>query len=167
MQRLMKLVLMSSLLATGLEAAAMNLGVVDMGKVLFFYDEVKILRIELSNREGRYQADLDQEETEIKQLAQKLQDPKLPEGEKQELEKDYSRRMFNLQRKFEDYRKELDEQKEEELEKIRQTVMREIERMARAKGLDYVMDKKQVYFGDSQDFTDELIEKLNRSKSQR
>jgi Skp family chaperone for outer membrane proteins len=139
-----------------------QLGSVDMAKVLFYYDEVKILRIEISNREARYQTELNQQEKEIDELKQKLASSKVAESDKQELEKEFSRKMFNLQRKFEEYKQKLDEQKEEELEKIRQKVYREIELLAKIKKLDMVLDQRQLYFGEATDLTEELIERLNR-----
>ncbi|MBW7875511.1 MAG: OmpH family outer membrane protein [Candidatus Cloacimonetes bacterium] len=145
-------------------SSAMNLGTVDMAKVLFYFDEVKILRIEISNRESRYQADLNQEQTELDELGKKINDPKTDETARQEMEKDYSRRMFSVQRKFEEYKQKLEEQKDTELEKIRQTVYKEIDKIAKLKKLDFVMDTKQVYFGKTVDLTDELIEKLNNRK---
>jgi len=141
---------------------ALSVGVVDMAKVLFYFDEVKILRIEISNRESRYQADLNQEQSELDTLGKRINDPKTDEATRETLEKDYSRRMFNVQKKFEDYKQKLEEQKDAELEKIRQTVYKEIERLAKLKKFDFVFDAKQVYFGSTVDFTDELIEKLNR-----
>ncbi len=143
-------------------AEGLVMGTVDMAKVLFYYDEVKILRMEISNRESRYQAELNQEENELKDLAKKLNEEKLGEADKEKLEKDYSRRMFNLQKKFEDYKKKLDDQKDTELEKVKEAVYKEIEKVAQAKKIDYVIDRKQIYFGEVVDFTDELIEKLNK-----
>ena len=151
------------LISTGVSSAFV-LGTVDMAKVLFYFDEVKILRIEISNRESRYQADLNQEQTELDELGKKINDPKTAETARQEMEKDYSRRMFSVQRKFEEYKQKLEEQKDTELEKIRQTVYKEIEKIAKVKKLDFVMDTKQVYFGKTVDLTDELIEKLNNRK---
>jgi len=162
------LFVLSVLFVTSLQANV-RIGVVDLSKVLFFYDEFKIFRIEYANRESRYQQELNQEEVEVGQLKQKLASPDISEEEKLKLEKDFSRRMFSLQRKFEQYKKKLDEQKEEELERLKGNIFDEIEQVAKAKKLDFVLDKKQVYFGNTQDFTQEIIEKINKrsSKSKR
>jgi len=145
-------------------APALKVGVVDLQKVLFFYDEFKILRIELANRSSRYENELNDMEKELNEIKKKLQSPSISEENKQELEGDFSRKMFDLQRKYEQYKKKLDESKEEDLEKIKGIVFKEISRIAKVRRLDYVFDQKQLYYGDAMDLTDELIDILNRKE---
>ena len=87
------------------------MGVVDLQRVMFYYDEFKVFRIEMANREARYTNELSQDEAEVNRLKQMLQDPSLGEDKKEGLEKDYSRKVFNMQRKFETYKKKIEEQK--------------------------------------------------------
>lgn len=149
-------------IAMNAAAPSLRVGVVDLQKVLFFYDEFKILRIELANRSSRYENELNEMEKELNGIKQKLQNTAVSEDDKQALEGDFSRKMFDLQRKYEQYKKKLDESKEEDLEKIKAVVFDEISRIAQVRKLDYVFDQKQLYFGDALDLTDELIEILNR-----
>jgi Skp family chaperone for outer membrane proteins len=165
MKKMLSFVACVVLMTSSVVAAPLKVGVVDMAKVLFFYDEVKILRIEMSNREARYQTELNQMEKDIEELKKKLESNQVKEDEKQRMEKDFSRKMFNLQRKFEEYKKKLDEQKEAELEKVKAKVFKEIEKMSRVKRLDFVFDSRQLYFGKTLDLTEELIEHLNKKNA--
>jgi Skp family chaperone for outer membrane proteins len=142
-------------------SANQKIGVVNMSKVLFHYDEVKILRIQISNQEARYQTELNQQEKEAEELNVAMKDPKLSETQRLEMEKDFSRRLFNLQRKFEEYKTKIEEQQEKELEKIHGKVLQEIKQIAAQKRLDLVLEERQVFFGNVEDLTDELIERLN------
>jgi Skp family chaperone for outer membrane proteins len=153
-------------IGTGLVQAAtsLNIGVVDLQKVLFYYDEFKILRIEYANRSSRYESELNEMEKELEKLKERIQDPALAEKKKQGLESDFSRQMFNLQRKYEQYKKKLDDSKQADLDKLKAVVFKEIGVLARKKRLDYVLDQKQLYFGNVLDFTEELIERLNSGK---
>ena len=161
MKQLMFLFLMSGLVSA---ASTLKVGVVDLQKVLFFYDEFKILRIELANRSSRYENELNEMEKELAEIKKKLQSPSISEENKQELEGDFSRKMFDLQRKYEQYKKKLDESKEEDLEKIKGIVFQEISKIANVRKLDYVFDQKQLYFGNAVDLTDDLIDILNRKE---
>ncbi len=93
-----KFAIVALFLGTGLVQAAtnLNIGVVDLQKVLFYYDEFKILRIEYANRSSRYEAELNEMEKELEKLKERIQDPGLAEKKKQTLESDFSRQMFNL-----------------------------------------------------------------------
>lgn len=145
--------------------ANQKIGVVNMSKVLFHYDEVKILRIQISNQEARYQTELNQQEKEAEELNVAMKDPNLGETQRLEMEKDFSRRLFNLQRKFEEYKTKIEEQQEKELEKIHGKVLQEIKQIAAQKRLDLVLEERQVFFGNVEDLTNELIERLNNQNS--
>lgn len=145
--------------------ANQKIGVVNMSKVLFHYDEVKILRIQISNQEARYQTELNQQEKEAEELNVAMKDPNLGEAQRLEMEKDFSRRLFNLQRKFEEYKTKIEEQQEKELEKIHEKVKQEIKQIATQKRLDLVLEERQVFFGDVEDLTNVLIERLNNQNS--
>lgn len=162
MKIIMKLMFFFLLSGVVSATSSLKVGVVDLQKVLFFYDEFKILRIELANRSSRYENELNEMEKELADIKKKLQSPSISEENKQELEGDFSRKMFDLQRKYEQYKKKLDESKEEDLEKIKGIVFQEISRIAKVRKLDYVFDQKQLYYGNAVDLTDDLIDILNR-----
>ncbi|MCJ8344427.1 OmpH family outer membrane protein [bacterium] len=148
-------------LISSFHAAKLKVGIVDMGKVLFYFDEVKVLRITIANRESRYQAELNQQETEIKQIQKKIADPSTKEAEKERLEKQVSRDILSLQRKFDSYKKKLDDDKEKELDRLKKEIYREIASLSKRKKFDFVFDKQSVHYGNTIDLTDSLIERLN------
>lgn len=160
---LMTIILTSNTFA----ASQLRVGVVDLQRVMFYYDEFKVFRIEMANREARYTNELGQDEAEVNRLKQMLQDPSLAEDKKESLEKDYSRKVFNMQRKFETYKKKIEEQKEEQMEKIKQVIFDEISKIAKVKRMDFVLDKRSVYYGNTEDFTEQLIDRVNNKKSGR
>ncbi|PCJ19131.1 MAG: hypothetical protein COB02_08765 [Candidatus Cloacimonadota bacterium] len=145
------------------QAAGLKVGIVDMGKVLFYFDEVKVLRITMANRESRYQAELNQQEMEIKQIQKKIADPSTKEIEKERLEKQVSREILALQRKFDSYKKKLDGDKESELDRLKKDIYKEIKTLAKRKKFDFVFDKQSVHYGNTIDLTDSLIDRLNNS----
>lgn len=153
-----------NLFSNALEANQLRVGVVDLQRVMFYYDEFKVFRIEMANREARYTNELGQDEAEVNRLKQMLQDPGLGEEKKETLEKDYSRKVFNMQRKFETYKKKIEEQKEEQMEKIKQVIFDEISKIAKVKRMDFVFDKRNVYYGNTEDFTEQLIDRINNKK---
>ena len=124
-------------LSTNFAASQLRVGVVDLQRVMFYYDEFKVFRIEMANREARYTNELSQDEAEVNRLKQMLQDPSLGEDKKEGLEKDYSRKVFNMQRKFETYKKKIEEQKEEQMEKIKAVIFEEISKIAKVKRMDF------------------------------
>ena len=75
-------------LSTNFAASQLRVGVVDLQRVMFYYDEFKVFRIEMANREARYTNELSQDEAEVNRLKQMLQDPSLGEDKKEGLEKD-------------------------------------------------------------------------------
>ncbi|MEE2925012.1 MAG: OmpH family outer membrane protein [bacterium] len=154
-------------LSTNFAASQLRVGVVDLQRVMFYYDEFKVFRIEMANREARYTNELSQDEAEVNRLKQMLQDPSLGEDKKEGLEKDYSRKVFNMQRKFETYKKKIEEQKEEQMEKIKAVIFEEISKIAKVKRMDFVFDKRSVYYGNTEDFTQQLIDRINKKSGGR
>ncbi|MCO4782522.1 MAG: OmpH family outer membrane protein [Candidatus Cloacimonetes bacterium] len=167
----MKRIITSLLVFVGVlssfHAASLKVGIVDMGKVLFYFDEVKVLRITIANRESRYQAELNQQEAEIKQIQTKIGDPSIKEAEKERLEKQVSRDILSLQRKFDSYKKKLDEDKEQELDRLKKEIYKEINSLAKRKKFDFVFDKQSVHYGNTVDLTDSLIDRLNNGSSKK
>lgn len=163
--KLFNIIFVLCLLSVTSWSADQKIGVVNMSKVLFHYDEVKILRIQISNQEARYQAELNQQEKEAEELNMTMKDTNLSEQQRLEMEKEFSRRLFNLQRKFEEYKNKIEEQQEKELEKIHGKVLQEIKLLAAQKRLDLVLEERNVFFGKTEDLTMELIEKLNNQGS--
>ena len=53
------------------------------------------------------------------------------------------------------------------MEKIKAVIFEEISKIAKVKRMDFVFDKRSVYYGNTEDFTQQLIDRINKKSGGR
>lgn len=143
-------------------AAAMEIGVVDMQRVLANFNKVKQINDKLAAEKERRQEKLDKKQEELRDLKEKLD----KEGEKLS-KSDLQKRIGDLEGKLKDLHEyhdklmgELRDQQAGQYQNLEKEIVKAVEQVARAMKLDVVLEKGVVFTG-GKDVTGDVLKRLN------
>lgn len=148
--------------AVGASAAAMKVATVDMALVYKNYPEVIKTTYYLKQKKDEFQADVDKDRRKIEDLTEELKTnrAKLTEADIRNKENDKRRMLFDLQTKFQKFKEKLQDLEQEEFERIRGAVKGALDKLAKARKVELVVEKQWCYFGEAEDLTEALISSL-------
>jgi len=141
-------------------------------KMVDLYEEIKEEEVKIQKEGIDGQNEIKVQNDEILKMGKQLQDPKLPKGERQNLESLYRRkfdRLNNTKKLQEEYIKgkfkalkvQLDSRRQELLVEVRKVVLD----YAAKNGIDAIYDEKQlVFMKDKFDISEKIIEIINKDK---
>jgi Skp family chaperone for outer membrane proteins len=148
--------------AAGAAAAAMKVATVDMALVYKNYPEVIKTTYYLKQKKDEFQAEVDKDRRKIEDLTEELKTnrAKLSETDVRNKENDKRRMLFDLQTKFQKYKEKLQDLEQEEFERIRGAVKAALDKLAKSRRVELVVEKQWCYFGEAEDLTESLISSL-------
>lgn len=177
------LTLLFSLL--NLSAQAPKVAIVDMGKLLNEYHETRAAQAEDQSEKEKIQAQdnermaaIQELDTELKKIAQSMQDPSLAAEKREEIRQkglDKQQTLMALQRERQESTQRrvnaLKEHMVAKMQDIRKTVIDRVNKYGEENKYDYVFDQTGLstnyvpfllYVRDKQDITDEILADLNK-----
>lgn len=162
---LISFLLCLALLATAQPVlAAGKVGTVDMPSVLRQYEEVKKAVSYIKGKKDEYQQVIDKLQSEVRQINEDLQihEEDWSADKKKSVEREKRKKIFELQNKYQSLRGKLDQIESEEFDIIKDRIRKELQTIAKKRGLDVVIEKQWVYYGATVDLTQDLIKALSK-----
>jgi Skp family chaperone for outer membrane proteins len=142
-------------------AAGGKVATVDMARVLREYDEVKKAAQKLQQLKDGYQEQIDKKQQDIKALNDEIANAKDPE-KKAKFEGQKKKKLIALQNEFQQLKEKLGEKEKEQFDAIKETIYKQIERLAQSKGVQMIFEKQWMYYPrQTEDLTDELLSTLS------
>jgi len=155
-------------LATGARAAEVKLGSVDIQKILLISDAGKEAKEQLALKAGKYEAEKNLKEEDLKKLKSELekQSVLLSETARSAKEKDYQQRLKEYQRFLKDAQDDLQAKNDDLTNRIVEEIVRVIQDYGRKNGYTYIFVKNEgmIFVDDKVDLTDELLKQFNAVK---
>lgn len=151
---------LAALLAMGVAQAEIKIGVVNVQALLEESPQAKAASQALSDEFAPRQRDLQQKQKELQSKQEKLDrdGSVMSESEKSTLEKDLRNGQRDLQSKGEAFTEELNTRRNEELGKLQNTLLQEVQTFAKSGGYDLVVPSNQVLFAkETFDITSQVL----------
>jgi outer membrane protein len=162
-----------------------KIGTVDMQRAFKEYNKTKEAEVKINDAKNAAKKEYDDRAEaykkaldEINNLNKQLESPALSADKKTGMAKERDDRIANIksmEREISDFRQTRERQLQEQLMRMREGIVKEITDVVmdkvKTKGLDYVLDKSGIsingvpvllYSPDNVDFTNEIIETLNK-----
>jgi outer membrane protein len=162
------LFLLLALPLSALAADAVKFGSVDIQKVLLMSDAGKEAKEQLGARAGKYEAEKNTKEEELKKLKSELekQGLVLSESARGAKERDYQQRLKEYQRFLKDAQEDLQAKNDEFTSKIVDEIVKVAQDFGRKNGYTaiFVKSDAMVYLDPSADLTDEVLKAFNASR---
>lgn len=145
-------------------AANLNIGVVDVAKILDEAPQAEAARSGLEREFGPRERELVAAQKKIKELEDKLtrDGPVMSETERGNLERDIMQRKREAKRDQDAFRDDLNFKRNEALEKLQQQMLTAIRGFAKEKKYDLILAEGVVYMSDAIDITGQVLEHLKR-----
>ena len=161
------LFLLLSLPLSALAADGAKIGSVDIQKVLLMSDAGKEAKEQLSQKAGKYEADKNSKEEELKKLKGELekQGLVLSESARGAKERDYQQRLKEYQRFLKDAQEDLQAKNDEFTSRIVDEIVKVAQAYGRQNGFTaiFVKSETMVYLDPSADLTEEVLKSFNAS----
>ncbi len=142
-----------------------KIGVIDPDKILNSSKEGKKILSELKTYYQRKQAEINRRTKEVEQLQQKIKTQQgiLSQSALQKLADQLERKQKALKRYVDDANEEMAKLKQKKLSAFQMKMVRIINRIAKAKGLAVILDRRQlIYVDPSVDISGDIIAALDR-----
>jgi outer membrane protein len=149
---------------TSAVAAGLNIGVVDIAKILDEAPQAEAARSGLEREFGPRERELVAAQKKIKELEDKLSrdGAVMSESERGNLERDIMQRKREAKRDQDAFRDDLNFKRNEALEKLQQQMVTAIRGFANEKKYDLILAEGVVYMSDTLDVTSQVLEHLKR-----
>lgn len=142
-----------------------KVGLVNYQQVLGEFKDAEDMNEKLMKDKDKLQAQLDEAQEAIKEKKDKFdKKTKATESEKEKFNKEFSSEITKLQSTYQKLSGELQDKQVAALKQLTEKINEAIGVIAKAEGLDMVVEKNLVFFG-GVDITSKVIEKLNGGKS--
>jgi len=142
-----------------------KVGLVNYQQILGEFKEAEAMNEELMKAKDTLQAKLDKAQDAIKVKKDNFdKKTKATETEKEKFNKEFSAEITKLQGTYQELSGKLQDQQVAALKQLTEKINEAIGTIAKADGLDMVVEKNLVFFGGI-DITSKVIEKLNGGKS--
>lgn len=162
------LFLMLALPLSALAADAAKVGSVDIQKVLLMSDAGKEAKEQLGQKAGKYEADKNSKESELKKLKGELESQGivLNESARSSKERDYQQRLKEYQRFMKDAQEDLQGKNDEFTSKIVDEIVKIAQAYGKQHGYTAIFVKSEtiVYLDPSADVTEEVLKTFNASR---
>jgi outer membrane protein len=162
------LFLMLALPLSALAADAAKVGSVDIQKVLLMSDAGKEAKEQLGQKAGKYEADKNSKESELKKLKGELESQGivLNESARSSKERDYQQRLKEYQRFLKDAQEDLQAKNDEFTSRIVDEIVKVAQDFGRKHGYTaiFVKSDTMIYLDPSADLTDEVLKAFNASR---
>lgn len=142
------------------EAAGQVVATIDMAKVLRNFEAVKKAVGYIKEEKDKYQKIIDQDQDKIRELNSEIQQDKEKGRDTKEKESAKRKQIFDLQQKYQGLRDKLDKLEAEEFDQLKERIRVQVEKLAKSKAIDLVIEKQWIYAGATEDLTDELLSAL-------
>jgi Skp family chaperone for outer membrane proteins len=153
-----------------------KIGVLDMSAVYRNYKEVSKSQAYLKEKKDEYQGKIDKDKYKLKEKELAIgsikeeirkngdkytaEEKKQKENEKRRLVTLWQKEYRTMKTRFEKYKQELEEIERNEFNTIRQKIDAAVQAVARRNRLDMVLEKQWVYYGNTVDVTQMVIDEL-------
>ena len=169
MKRIIVALALSLALVSGAFAAeGVKLGSVDIQKVLLMSDAGKDAKDQLALRAGKYEAEKNAKEEELKKLKSDLEKQGiiLSENARNVKERDYQQRLKEYQRFLKDAQDDLQGKNDELTNRIVDEIVKVAQDYGRKNGYTaiFVRNESMVYLDEKADLTDEVLKQFNATK---
>lgn len=156
------LLIFTSLAIAPAVAAAGEIGVVNMQKVLAKYNKVKKINDQLQSEKDKLQSKLDTKQESLKKLKEKLDEDfkTLADKEKQARGKELEKNLEELQDYHDNLMTQLREKQADKYKELEDDIVVAVKKVAGAQGLDMVIEKGVVFTG-GKDITEDVVAELN------
>ena len=162
------LFLLLALPLSALAADGAKIGSVDIQKVLLMSDAGKEAKDQLSQKAGKYEADKNAKEEELKKLKGELekQGIVLSESARGAKERDYQQRLKEYQRFLKDAQEDLQAKNDEFTSKIVDEIVKVAQGYGRQHGYTaiFVKSETMVYLDPAADVTEEVLKTFNAGR---
>jgi len=162
------LFLLLALPLSALAADAGKFGSVDIQKVLLMSDAGKQAKEQLGQKAGKYEAEKNSKEEELKKLKVDLekQGIVLSESARSSKERDYQQRLKEYQRFLKDAQEDLQAKNDEFTGRIVDDIVKVAQEYGRKNGYTaiFVKSETMIYLNPSADLTDEVLKAFNASR---
>jgi len=162
------LFLLLALPLSALAADGAKFGSVDIQKVLLMSDAGKEAKDLLGQKAGKYEAEKNSKEEELKKLKVELekQGLLLSESARSSKERDYQQRLKEYQRFLKDAQEDLQAKNDEFTSKIVDEIVKVAQEYGRKNGYTaiFVKSETMVYLDPSADLTEEVLKAFNESR---
>jgi outer membrane protein len=161
--------LLLSLPLSALAADAARVGSVDIQKVLLMSDAGKQAKEQLGQKAGKYEAEKNAKEEELKKLKVELekQGIVLSESARSTKERDYQQRLKEYQRFLKDAQEDLQAKNDEFTSRIVDEIVKVSQGYGRQNGYTaiFVKSETMVYLDPRADLTEEVLKAFNASRN--
>jgi outer membrane protein len=151
-----------------LAADGSKIGSVDVQKVLLMSDAGKEAKDQLSQKAGKYEADKNSKEAELKKLKGELesQGAVLNESARAAKERDYQQRLKEYQRFLKDAQEDLQGKNDEFTSRIVDEIVKVAQEFGRKNGYTVIFVKSEtmIYLDPSADVTEEVLKSFNATR---
>ncbi|HNY10857.1 MAG TPA: OmpH family outer membrane protein [Candidatus Wallbacteria bacterium] len=142
-----------------------KVGLVNYQQILGEFKEAEAMNEKLMQDKDTLQAQLDKAQDAIKEKKDKFdKKTKATDAEKEKFNKEFSTEITKLQGTYQELSGKLQDKQVAALKTLTEKINAAIATIAKAEGLDMVVEKNLVFFGGT-DITKTVIEKLNGGKS--
>lgn len=158
--------LVALVLGTQAHAAGFRMGFVKFDRIIKESEPAKLIQTRLEQEFSAREKDVAAQDTAFKAAADKFQidRPVMSETQRQNTQKTLADKERELQRKRRAFQEDLNQRKNEELQKLLASVNQVIKQLAEAENLDLVV-QDAVYVNPKEDLTDKVLGALKaRSK---
>lgn len=154
-----------AVIAAPLQAADLNIGVVDIGRLLDESPQAKSAMKALQDEFAPRQRNLVSEETKLREEQQKLERDAavMGESERRDAERDLRQRTRELARQQNEYLEDLNLRRNEELGQLQRRLLEEVQSFARANNYDLIVGDGVLYASNAVDVTADVLAGLERS----
>jgi outer membrane protein len=160
--------LLLSLASHAIAAEANKIGSVDIQKVLLLSEAGKEAKEQLAVKAGKYEAEKNLKEDELKKLKGELEKQGiiLSESARNAKERDYQQRLKEYQRFLKDAQDDLQAKNDELTSRIVDEIVRVAQDYGRKNGYISIFVKNEtiVYLDEKADLTDEVLKQFNSTK---
>ena len=170
MQRSKKIVIALAafaLLAASSASAADTVAIVDLKKAVSQSQEGKAAENKLKTLADRMQEEFKPKQERVKRLREELETQRfvLSKEARQERELDIVKQTRDLERELEAAQEELQIEERKLTQPILENILTSVKALARDEGIDLVLERSNpalIYYGETLDITDKVIERLNK-----
>ena len=142
-----------------------KVGLVNYQQILGEFKEAEAMNEKLMQDKDTLQAQLDKAQEAIKEKKDKFdKKTKATEADKDKFNKEFSAEITKLQGTYQELSGKLQDKQVAALKQLTEKINEAIGVIAKAEGLDMVVEKNLVFFGGTE-ITSKVIEKLNGGKS--
>lgn len=151
-------------LFNGAWAADISVGVVNIARVLEEAPQAEEARAKLEREFGPRERELISTQKKIRELEEKMgrDSAIMSESERRKLEREIMARKRDAQRTQDEFRDDLNFQRNEVLDRLQRQMVDAIRTFAKAKDYDLILAEGVVYMSDSVDITAQILDHLKR-----